>query len=110
MLCCVFCLVAAKLKGVDLDAPGNINGAPVLEVDMESFEEKPWRKPGLCLFETHFYEVWCSLHLCSPTSLNTLFLLCVCVQARICRTISTTASMKTRGRLTVKNRRGCVWV
>lgn len=42
-------LLVAKLKGVDLDAPGNINGAPVLEVEMESFEEKPWRKPGLCL-------------------------------------------------------------
>lgn len=35
------------MKGVDLDAPGNINGVPVLEVDMESFEEKPWRKPGV---------------------------------------------------------------
>lgn len=46
----IFCgpfLVTAKLKGVDLDAPGNINGVPVLEVDMESFEEKPWRKPGV---------------------------------------------------------------
>lgn len=41
--------VTTKLKGVDLDAPGNINGVPVLEVDVESFEEKPWRKPGeLC--------------------------------------------------------------
>ncbi|GLD66390.1 pre-mRNA 3'-end-processing factor FIP1-like isoform X5 [Lates japonicus] len=39
--------VATKLKGVDLDAPGNINGVPVLEVDMESFEEKPWRKPAV---------------------------------------------------------------
>lgn len=39
--------VSAKLKGVDLDAPGSINGVPVLEVDVESFEEKPWRKPGL---------------------------------------------------------------
>ncbi|MED6294547.1 pre-mRNA 3-end-processing factor fip1l1, partial [Characodon lateralis] len=37
--------VTTKLKGVDLDAPGSINGVPVLEVDMESFEEKPWRKP-----------------------------------------------------------------
>lgn len=46
--CCLF-IVATKLKGVDLDAPGNINGVPVLEVDMESFEEKPWRKPGLCV-------------------------------------------------------------
>lgn len=40
--------VGAKVKGVDLDAPGSINGVPVLEVDMESFEEKPWRKPGEC--------------------------------------------------------------
>lgn len=48
LLCCSF-LVTTKLKGVDLDASGNINGVPVLEVDMESFEEKPWRKPGLCL-------------------------------------------------------------
>lgn len=46
MLCRLFS-VATKLKGVDLDAPGNINGVPVLEVEMESFEEKPWRKPGL---------------------------------------------------------------
>lgn len=36
------------MKGVDLEAPGSINGVPVLEVDMESFEEKPWRKPGVC--------------------------------------------------------------
>lgn len=48
LLYCLFS-VSAKLKGVDLDAPGNINGVPVLEVDMESFEEKPWRKPGACV-------------------------------------------------------------
>ncbi|XP_034543657.1 pre-mRNA 3'-end-processing factor FIP1 isoform X2 [Notolabrus celidotus] len=45
----------AKLKGVDLDAPGNINGVPVLEVDMESFEEKPWRKPGADLSDYFNY-------------------------------------------------------
>ncbi|XP_040179905.1 pre-mRNA 3'-end-processing factor FIP1-like [Rana temporaria] len=33
-------------RGVDFAAPGCINGVPVLEVDLESFEEKPWRKPG----------------------------------------------------------------
>lgn len=37
------------MKGVDLDAPGNINGVPVLEAEVESFEEKPWRKPGVCM-------------------------------------------------------------
>ncbi|XP_078236819.1 uncharacterized protein LOC110074299 isoform X1 [Pogona vitticeps] len=33
-------------KGIDLEAAGNINGLPVIEVDLESFEDKPWRKPG----------------------------------------------------------------
>ena len=47
ILCCLI-LVTSKMKGVDLDAPGSINGVPVVEADMESFEEKPWRKPGLC--------------------------------------------------------------
>ncbi|XP_056135498.1 pre-mRNA 3'-end-processing factor FIP1 isoform X2 [Lampris incognitus] len=47
--------VTAKLKGVDMDAPGNINGVPVLEVDMESFEEKPWRKPGADLSDYFNY-------------------------------------------------------
>lgn len=47
--------VTAKLKGVDMEAPGNINGVPVLEVDMESFEEKPWRKPGADLSDYFNY-------------------------------------------------------
>ncbi|XP_014844125.1 PREDICTED: pre-mRNA 3'-end-processing factor FIP1-like isoform X1 [Poecilia mexicana] len=47
--------VTTKVKGVDLDAPGNINGVPVLEVDMESFEEKPWRKPGADLSDYFNY-------------------------------------------------------
>ncbi|XP_017281334.1 pre-mRNA 3'-end-processing factor FIP1 isoform X1 [Kryptolebias marmoratus] len=47
--------VTTKLKGVDLDAPGNINGVPVVEVDMESFEEKPWRKPGADLSDYFNY-------------------------------------------------------
>ncbi|KAI1887916.1 hypothetical protein AGOR_G00195410 [Albula goreensis] len=47
--------VGTKLKGVDLDAPGNINGVPVLEVDLDSFEEKPWRKPGADLSDYFNY-------------------------------------------------------
>uniref|UniRef100_A0AAZ3Q829 Pre-mRNA 3'-end-processing factor FIP1 n=1 Tax=Oncorhynchus tshawytscha TaxID=74940 RepID=A0AAZ3Q829_ONCTS len=43
------------LKGVDLEAPGNINGVPVVEVDMETFEEKPWRKPGADLSDYFNY-------------------------------------------------------
>ena len=40
------CKIGTKVKGVDLDAPGSINGVPLLEVDLDSFEDKPWRKPG----------------------------------------------------------------
>ncbi|XP_077426595.1 pre-mRNA 3'-end-processing factor FIP1 isoform X1 [Vanacampus margaritifer] len=47
--------VTTKLKGVDLEAPGNINGVPVLEADMELFEEKPWRKPGADLSDYFNY-------------------------------------------------------
>lgn len=46
---------SAKLKGVDLEAPGSINGVPVLEVDVETFEEKPWRKPGADLSDYFNY-------------------------------------------------------
>uniref|UniRef100_A0A8D3AR03 Pre-mRNA 3'-end-processing factor FIP1 n=1 Tax=Scophthalmus maximus TaxID=52904 RepID=A0A8D3AR03_SCOMX len=46
---------AMKMKGVDLDGPGNINGVPVVEVEMESFEEKPWRKPGADLSDYFNY-------------------------------------------------------
>ncbi|XP_064005349.1 pre-mRNA 3'-end-processing factor FIP1 isoform X1 [Pogoniulus pusillus] len=45
----------AKVKGVDLDAPGNINGVPLLEVDLDSFEDKPWRKPGADLSDYFNY-------------------------------------------------------
>uniref|UniRef100_A0A671KDW3 Pre-mRNA 3'-end-processing factor FIP1 n=1 Tax=Sinocyclocheilus anshuiensis TaxID=1608454 RepID=A0A671KDW3_9TELE len=47
--------VGTKVKGIDLEAPGSINGVPVLEVDMESFEEKPWRKPGADLSDYFNY-------------------------------------------------------
>uniref|UniRef100_UPI003AAABC5A pre-mRNA 3'-end-processing factor FIP1 n=1 Tax=Centroberyx gerrardi TaxID=166262 RepID=UPI003AAABC5A len=40
----VHAVVGTKSKGVD--ASGSIKGIPVLDVDVESFEEKPWGKPG----------------------------------------------------------------
>ncbi|XP_052316017.1 pre-mRNA 3'-end-processing factor FIP1-like isoform X3 [Oncorhynchus keta] len=43
--------VCPKAKGVDVDAQGSVNGIPVLEVDVESFEEKPWRK-----HDSHFLD------------------------------------------------------
>eukprot|EP00063_Salmo_salar_P003494 XP_013978329.1 PREDICTED: pre-mRNA 3'-end-processing factor FIP1-like [Salmo salar] len=39
-------MLCPKAKGVDVDAQGSVNGIPVLEVDVESFKEKPWRKHG----------------------------------------------------------------
>ncbi|XP_044273785.1 pre-mRNA 3'-end-processing factor FIP1 isoform X14 [Varanus komodoensis] len=45
----------AKVKGVDLDAPGSINGVPLLEIDLDSFEDKPWRKPGADLSDYFNY-------------------------------------------------------
>jgi len=35
-----------KFAVEDFDAIGTINGQPSVEVDMESLEDKPWRKPG----------------------------------------------------------------
>lgn len=42
---------------MDLDAPGSINGVPLLEVDLDSFEDKPWRKPGNALVYISQYVV-----------------------------------------------------
>ncbi|KAM4707557.1 pre-mRNA 3'-end-processing factor FIP1 isoform 7-T7 [Discoglossus pictus] len=44
-----------KVKGVDLDAPGSINGVPLVDVDLDSFEDKPWRKPGADLSDYFNY-------------------------------------------------------
>ncbi|XP_067903452.1 pre-mRNA 3'-end-processing factor FIP1-like isoform X4 [Heterodontus francisci] len=55
---------AAKLhsRGIDLDAPGSINGIPVIEADLDLFEDKPWRKPGADLSDYFNYgfneETW----------------------------------------------------
>ncbi|KAI2651926.1 Pre-mRNA 3'-end-processing factor FIP1 [Labeo rohita] len=42
--------IGSKSRGLDLDAEGN-----VLQVDVESFEEKPWRKPGADLSDYFNY-------------------------------------------------------
>ena len=38
---------AEKIKGIDLDTVGDINGVPVLEVDILALAEKPWRLKGV---------------------------------------------------------------
>ncbi|KAI8815356.1 Fip1 motif-domain-containing protein [Cladochytrium replicatum] len=36
----------AKQGAVDLNAVGQYDGKDIFDVDLESFEDKPWRKPG----------------------------------------------------------------
>ncbi|KAF7723610.1 pre-mRNA 3-end-processing factor fip1l1 [Apophysomyces ossiformis] len=36
----------ATTGGIVLDAVGELNGQPITEVDLDSVEDKPWRKPG----------------------------------------------------------------
>jgi pre-mRNA 3'-end-processing factor FIP1 len=40
--------VSAKLAagGIDLDAVGQLDGKPITDVELDSFADKPWRKPG----------------------------------------------------------------
>ena len=33
-------------QGVDVEAVGKINGVPTYEFDLDSVDDKPWRKPG----------------------------------------------------------------
>ena len=40
------CFTASSTKRVDMDALDSILGVPVLEVNIDSLEEKPWRRAG----------------------------------------------------------------
>ncbi|XP_078534321.1 pre-mRNA 3'-end-processing factor FIP1 isoform X2 [Lissotriton helveticus] len=51
----IYGAAGGKVKGVDLEAPGSINGVPLVEVDLDSFEDKPWRKPGADLSDYFNY-------------------------------------------------------
>ncbi|CAG8592478.1 9293_t:CDS:10 [Diversispora eburnea] len=37
---------SSRTPGVDINAIGNIDGTSIYDVDLDSFEDKPWRKPG----------------------------------------------------------------
>ncbi len=64
---------------MDLDAPGNINGVPVLEAELESFEEKPWRKPGVSVCVKLKKCVTCPL-----ATYSKLQFVCVCLFLYLC--------------------------
>ncbi|XP_035627681.1 pre-mRNA 3'-end-processing factor FIP1-like isoform X1 [Oncorhynchus keta] len=61
---CYASAAAIKLqpKGIDIETLGAFNGAPVAEVEMDIFEDKPWRKPGADLSDYFNYgfneETW----------------------------------------------------
>lgn len=39
-------VVGSKTKGIDLETVGIINGVSMYEFNLDSIEDKPWRKPG----------------------------------------------------------------
>ena len=38
---------AQPVEGVEIDKVAEYNGQSLLNMDLESLEEKPWRKPGI---------------------------------------------------------------
>ncbi|XP_013984816.1 pre-mRNA 3'-end-processing factor FIP1 isoform X1 [Salmo salar] len=54
--------IKLQSKGIDIETLGAFNGAPVVEVEMDIFEDKPWRKPGADLSDYFNYgfneETW----------------------------------------------------
>ena len=52
MVCLLFCLICSGSKDnkhLDVDAVGTVNGVSVHEFDLDSVDDKPWRKPGRTL-------------------------------------------------------------
>lgn len=39
-------VTGSKTKGIDLETVGMINGVSMYEFNLDSIEDKPWRKPG----------------------------------------------------------------
>lgn len=37
---------AKTTKGLDIDSVGNVNGVPLYDFNLDTMEDKPWRKPG----------------------------------------------------------------
>ncbi|RKP08968.1 Fip1 motif-domain-containing protein [Thamnocephalis sphaerospora] len=46
---------AVKAGTVDLHAVGELNGKPIFDVDTDSLEDRPWRKPGADLTDYFNY-------------------------------------------------------
>jgi len=44
---------------VDINAPGQYEGQNIYDVDLDSFEEKPWRKPGIYQYLSNRYKTKC---------------------------------------------------
>ena len=46
---------AIKAGNLDVDAIATIDGKSLIDIDMEGFEDKPWRKPGADLTDFFNY-------------------------------------------------------
>lgn len=62
-------VVGSSQKKIDLNAVGLINGQPIYEFDMETHDEKPWRKPGADItdyfnygFTEDTWKLYCDKH------------------------------------------------
>lgn len=54
------------VKGLDINTPGDINGVPVMDANLDSIEDKPWTKPGSDLsdyfnygFNENSWKIYC---------------------------------------------------
>ena len=41
-------------KGVDVEGIGSINGVSIYEFDLDTVEDKPWRRPGIREMENQY--------------------------------------------------------
>jgi pre-mRNA 3'-end-processing factor FIP1 len=46
---------SAPVEGVEIDRVAEYNGQSLFNLDLESLEEKPWRKPGIFIQEKIIY-------------------------------------------------------
>ena len=48
-------IAGSKDKHIDVDAVGTVNGVSVHEFDLDSVDDKPWRKPGKIIGNMYMY-------------------------------------------------------
>lgn len=52
-------VAAATVKGIDINAEGEIDGVPTYDVDLDTLTDKPWLKPGKLIYPRCKLRSWC---------------------------------------------------